>query len=98
MSLDEKPYANEKVSEKEASFDAFDNSEDLNEELREPTKAEETLHRGLKARQISMIAVSLSIVSVGKGHSAHSRVARWRSRYWPYHWFWYRFEAWWPSR
>ncbi|TEB35891.1 dicarboxylic amino acid permease [Coprinellus micaceus] len=57
MSLDEKRYANEKVLEREGSFDAFDNSQDLNDDLREPTKAEETLHRGLKARQISMIAL-----------------------------------------
>lgn len=59
MSIDEKRYDNEKVIAKEASFD---NADDLgNDELREPTKAEETLHRGLKARQISMIAVSPSL-------------------------------------
>jgi hypothetical protein len=97
MSLDEKRYANEKVLEREGSFDAFDNSQDLNDDLREPTKAEETLHRGLKARQISMIAVRSSRL-VGKGRFAHPRVAGWCSRYWPYHRFWYRFEAWWPSR
>ena len=60
MSLDEKKYDNEKVVGTEASFDT--SPEDLgNEDLREPTKAEETLHRGLKARQISMIAVSCRV-------------------------------------
>ncbi|KAF6765162.1 dicarboxylic amino acid permease [Ephemerocybe angulata] len=53
MSLDEKKIDSENVVER----DSFDASDILNEELREPTKEEESLHRGLKARQISMIAL-----------------------------------------
>ena len=55
---EEKSYSSEKVKAVGTveSFPEFDNDEDYN---REPTAAEETLHRGLKARQISMIAVRL---------------------------------------
>lgn len=64
MSSDEKRAStNEKVVDAE-KVDSLSESVEFDETLREPTAKDETLHRGLKARQISMIAVSLSLVSI----------------------------------
>ncbi|KAJ2928405.1 hypothetical protein H1R20_g8689, partial [Candolleomyces eurysporus] len=57
MSLDEKRTStNEKVVDAE-KVDSLSEAIEFDETLREPTAQDETLHRGLKARQISMIAL-----------------------------------------
>jgi amino acid permease len=80
MGFDEK--VENKVIDQDKSFSSVD--EYYDENLNEPVP-EESLHRGLKARQISMIAVStLSFLWL----ASYSHIAGWGGGYWADHRFW----------
>ena len=89
---------NEKNIEKVESASSREDEDELDLTLHDP-KAEDTLHRGLKARQISMIAVSPKgyLTRSIPAHNICALLARWCSWNGPYHWFWYRASTRWTA-
>lgn len=82
------PVTTKPASSLEQSFD---------ENLHEPPP-EESLHRGLKARQISMIAVRCSPLQRNQNLRVLENVARRSCRNWSHHWIRYRAQERWSTR
>jgi hypothetical protein len=96
IEYDPEKHIEEKTSDTSSEVPRDNGNVYAREELLDPDEKDETLHRGLSARQISMIAVRSFLYDVGMRHTDKAIILEaWRcSWYRPYHWLRYGSRTW----